>query len=236
MSGLWSDSGAPAFGSLFRPEEHNMAFSLGVNGATGNSDTISWLMGVDAFRKTGVHTWNMDFDYAQVSNNGVDTQKFAQWNLKYDRAFDDGSRWSYFAGTTVMADALRDFDFRLNLTNGLGYKWVDTDDMMLQSRVGGGASREFGGADKDWKPELLFGLDYHKSITDTQECGFTFDYFPDVSDFTDYRTVADLFWQIQIRNPDFYIRFSAIDNYDSTPGPAKSNDLLYAVQLLWKTF
>ena len=237
FSGLWpSGSGSSTLGSLFRPDKKDLAISLGINGASGNSETFSWLMGVDSLRQAGVHTWNMDFDYAETTANGTNTQKFARINLDYDRAFDDGSPWSYFAKSTFLADALRDFDFRLNVSNGLGYKWIDTDDMLFQSRVGFGTSREFGGADKDWKPELVLGLDYRKSINDTQECGFTVDYFPDVTDFKDYRLVADAFWQIQIKNPDFYLRLSAIDNYDSTPGPAKANDCFYGVQLLWKTF
>lgn len=239
LPNIWSDSssGSPGmFGTLFQPDEKNLAISLGLNGADGNSDTFSWLMGVDALRKSGVHTWNIDFDYAQVTTDGDNTQKFARVNLDYDRAFEDGSPWSYFAGTTLLADAFRDFDLRLALFNGLGHKWVDTDDTLFQGRLGFGTSTEIGGADDEWKPELLFGVDYRKTISDTQECGITVDYFPNVSDFNDFRLVTDVFWQIQIKNPDFYLRLSAIDNYDSTPGPARSNDLLYGAQLLWKTF
>lgn len=213
-----------------------MALSLGLNGASGNSETFSWLMGVDVLRKAGAHTWNLDFDYAQVSSNSVNTQKFARADLDYDRAFDEDSPWSYFAGTSFLADAFRDFDFRLALNNGIGYKVIDTDDTLLMGRLGFGTSKEFSGADDEWKPELLVGVDYRKTINEIQECGVTVDYFPNVSEFSDYRLVTDVFWQIQIKNPDFYLRLSAIDNYDSTPGPSKSNDLLYGAQLLWKTF
>ena len=192
-------------------------------------------MGVDAMRKDELNTWKFDYNYAQVSNDGVDTQKFALINLDYDRQFEEGSPWSYFAGVSFLTDAFRDFDFRLNVFNGLGYKWIDTDQTLLRTRAGAGVSREFGGADDDWKPELVLGLDLNRTLTETQKCGIKLDYFPSFADFqNDYRLVADLFWEMQLKQPNFFLRLSAIDYYDSTPGPAEPNDLFYALQLLWK--
>lgn len=233
---LFQNDGSSAFGAFVYPDEKNLAISLGINGASGNSEAFSWLMGVDMTRKADVHTWVVDFDYARVETDGTRSQNFALLTADYDRQFEEGSPWSLFGQGSVLVDEFRDFDYRLAFNGGLGYKWIDTDDLLFQTRTGFGTSSEIGGADDEWKPELVLGFDLRKTLSEEQTCGVSVDWYPNVSDFGDYRLVTDAFWQIKIASPDFFLRLSAIDYYDSTPGTAQPNDLFYGAQLLWKPY
>ena len=106
---------------------------------------------------------------------------------------------------------------------------------MLKGRVGAGASREFGGPNNEWSPEGVFGMDYKRQLTKRQKLTGTFDYYPEVGDFRDYRFVADASWELLVdAEANLSLKFSIRDEYDSTPNGLRPNDLNYAFLLLWK--
>ena len=226
----------PGFGgNFFQPADWESEFEIGINGAEGNAQNFNLRGGGKLTRKTALSTNALGFTYAKASVSGVDTQNFGLFTWDYDRLFSEGSPWSFFTKSQLLYDEFRDFDARIAINSGLGYKWIDNDMTLFRTRMGAGASREIGGPNDEWVPELAFGFDWNQKISERQKFDLTVDYFPNISDFSDYRLVTNFGWEVLLdAATDLSLKVSVLDNYDSTPGTAKANDLNYGILLLWK--
>jgi hypothetical protein len=61
------------------------------------------------------------------------------------------------------------------------------------------------------------------------------DYFPDITDFNNYRVISDASWEYLLNSDgNLSLKLSAVDRYDSTPNGRKPNDVNYGVLLLYK--
>jgi putative salt-induced outer membrane protein YdiY len=206
---------------------------LGINGTTGNADTFSMRAGADLKRETDFALWEVKFTYAKTEADSVQTQHNALFRAKFEKLATD-SPWTLFTRLGLEYDEFRDFDLRLTLNGGLGYRLIDTDMTKLKPRLGAGIARKFGAADDDIVPEATLGLDFEHKIGDRHRLRATVDYFPSFESLSDYRVVSDTGWEILLHQAtNMSLKFSVIDRYDSTPEGAKANDLDYAVLLLW---
>ena len=60
------------------------------------------------------------------------------------------------------------------------------------------------------------------------------DYFPDVTQFTDFRLNSQANWQVLLDEAlNVSLKFGVLDRYDSTSGDAEPNDLDYSATVLW---
>jgi hypothetical protein len=95
-------------------------------------------------------------------------------------------------------------------------------------------SKEVGSANEDWSPELQIGGDWDRKLTDTIKVFAKVDYYPNVSDFGDFRlnTNAGLDFLVDApRNINF--RMFALNRYDSTPPLGNNeNDIDYGMALV----
>ena len=150
-----------------------------------------------------------------------------------DRLFKD-SPWTLFFIHQTLYDEFQAFDVRLSFNGGLGYEFDCSEAIDLIGRFGAGTSREFGGPDNEWAPEALFGLEYAHQITKMQRLAAKVDYYPQWDDFTMYRVVADVGWEIDLDQPkNLSLKFSVIDRYDSTPNGVQPNEVNYSALLIW---
>lgn len=210
------------------------SIELGLNGSDGNSQTTSFQAGADLQRITDLYTFAIDLDYQRTQASGLQTQNNGRLNVDYDRLL-GGSSWTAFAKSGLEYDEFKAFDLRLNLNAGLGYYWLRNDNSTLITRFGAGTSREFGGPNEEWVPEAVFGYEASHQLTARQKLKGKLDYFPDWTDFNNYRLVSDVSWEILLDGVDnLSLKLSATNRYDSTPEGAKPNDLFYAALLLWK--
>ena len=117
---------------------------------------------------------------------------------------------------------------------GLGYEAYKEDDRFLKLRFGAGSSREFGIPGTEWLPELQFGADWERQVTETLKLFATLDYYPNVSDFSDFRFVTNAGLEFVVdaeRNINF--RMFVLDRFDSTPVPGdQDNDIDYGVTIV----
>ncbi len=206
---------------------------VGLNGSSGNSDARSIRTGFDLSRETQRTNWDIDFVYNKNASNGEETQHNALFSSNWDVKLRN-PRWTWFSKLGLEYDEFKNFDLRLSLNTGLGYLLLDTDKTQFRPRFGAGASREFGGADEEWHPEAVFGFDFSHQISSRQEFKATVDYYPRWDDFSDYRLLTDVSWELvldEINN--LSLKVGVIDRYDSTPNGAKENDVDYSVLLLW---
>lgn len=221
------------FAYWFGPTPWDIGFELGINGAEGINEAISFRTGGHLKRETDY--WKLDntLVYNKNSANGVETQNNALLDVRVDRKLGD-SRWSLFFLNQELYDEFQAYDLRVSGNAGVGYQLIDTEHIDLIGRFGAGASREFGGPDDSTAFEALFGLEYDHELTKSQRLSAKIDYFPEWEDFERYRVVTDVGWEVDLDKPgNLSLKFSVIDRYDSTPNGADPNEFNYAVLLIW---
>ena len=207
---------------------------LGLNGATGNSETVSLRSGAAAERKTERSELKTDLSYNKATADGTETTHSAVANLRHELLWLD-SRWSVYSTHLTEYDEFRAFDLRYAVSVGLGYRFINNEFMKLVGRLGSGTSREFGGPNNRWSPEANFGLDYEHQLSERQKVSATVDYYPEWGEFADYRLNSSVNWEVLLSEAsNLSLKLSATDRYDSTPEGRKANDLIYSALLLWK--
>lgn len=207
---------------------------FGLNGSTGNSETLSLQTGAEMKRKTDVYTLALDLDYVRTKTAGVLTQNNGRFDTDFDRLLGD-SRWSAFSKLGLEWNEFKPFDLRVNMNGGAGYYWLRDDVSTFVTRFGAGASREIGSPDDDWVPEALFGVESEHQVNASNKLKARIDYLPSWSDFADYRLVSDVSWEILLDGTEnLSLKLGANNRFDSTPQGALPNDLLYSLLLLYK--
>ncbi len=210
------------------------SLEAGINGSEGNAQSFSIQGGMRFRRKVDISTFELRMTHNRTQSQGIETQNNTLQFADYERHL-GGSPWSWFVKQGLEYDEFRAFDVRLNLNSGFSYRWFDTDKLRLVGRFGSGTSREFGGPDNRWVPEAVFGGDYEHQWNDRNRFIFKFDYFPDWSDFSNFRIVADMAWEyLMSEERNLSLKLGAVDRYDSTPNGLKPNDLTYSLLLLYK--
>jgi putative salt-induced outer membrane protein YdiY len=209
------------------------SFEAGINGTSGNTDTVNLRSGLHAKRKGRSTTLSLDMLYRRDNEDGEQT---------VNRLFTEGrnewrfakSPWTGYAHSVVEFDEFTAWDSRVTFDMGWGYRLWDTEVSEFIARFGSGFSREFGGPDEAVVPEGVLGLDFDLQISKRQTFEITADYFPDWTMWGEYRMNAKANWKMMLDSSEnLALKVGVIDRYDSTPGGLKPNDLDYSMTLLW---
>jgi hypothetical protein len=205
----------------------------GVNGAAGNSDRLNMRFGAHATRKTPADALTLDFIYAKSAQNGEETENKALLSGRNEWLFQGDPRFMYLYSTAEY-DAFQAWDVRVTAGLGAGYKWIKNDCTSLATRLGAGFSREIGGPENRFVPELNVGLDFEHKLTERQKITFTTDLFPDLGDLGEFRANTKAAWECLI-DPvhNLSLQIGVLDRYDSTPEGARRNDIDYFGLLVW---
>ncbi len=215
------------------PTPWSGSFAAGLNGKTGNSQNLDINITMIADRETDFNKTSLLASYFYSANDvaTVTDRFFGQARRERDLAND---RWCVFAQAQYEWDRFKSFDYRLALHGGLCFNVFELEDRFLKLRFGGGASREFGSVGAEWLPELQFGGDWERQVNENVKLYATTDYYPNVSDFSDYRLVTNgglEFVLDAVRNINF--RMFALHRYDSTPVAGDQNsDLDYGMAVV----
>jgi len=228
------------FGSLLPEEPPSLidlwdgGCELGVNGSEGNSQTFDIIFGFDAKRKTKRNVLSVDLDYRRGNSNSVMTAHKGLLMARYERLF-AGTPWRWYFDSTLEYNEFRNFDLRLAMSSGLGYRLIQAERTSLTGRLGGGVSHEFGGVDDQWIPELAYGFDLEHKLNKRQKIVGSFDCYPDATDFTNFRVTSKISWEIVLdESMNLSMKIGAIDRYDSSTSPGDvPNEFDYSVTLLW---
>ena len=221
------------FAYWFGPTPWDLGFELGINGTQGTNEAFSFRTGGHVKRETKHWKFKNTLTYNKNTANSVETQNNSLLDVRVDRKLAE-SPWSLYFLNQELYDEFQAFDFRASANTGVGYKWIDTETLDLVGRFGAGASREFGGPDDTTKYEALFGGEYDHEISKTQRLSAKLDYFPEWEDFSLYRVVTDIGWEIDLDRPgNTSLKFSVVDRYDSTPNGFNPNEVNYSALLIW---
>lgn len=207
---------------------------LGITGNEGNTRNFKTRLGTGLKRETFDWILLLDTIYGLSYARGVQTENFLLSKGRYEYLFQD-SNWSLFTSGTVEYDEFKAFNVRLSGHTGFGYTLVKNDWTLLKHRLGAGASREIGSPSNEFKPELLYGVDFEQKISDAQQLCSTLEYIPNVTDWGDYRIEARASYEILVDPTwNLKLKFGIIDRYNNRAQGKKPNDLEYFFTMLWK--
>lgn len=211
----------------------NGSFDLGANGSEGNSQSFNLRAGLNMKREAPWNITTLTANYVNTSANSIQTADRLFLDGRYEWLF-VGSPWSLYVHETTDYDEFRAFDVRVTADAGVGYDFWKTDLSRFKGRLGPGVSREIGGPNDEWIAELVFGLIYERQISKYQKFNFTVDYFPEITDYTNYRINAQINWEVvldEINN--LSMKIGVVDRYDSTDEGKKPNDIDYKTVIVW---
>ncbi len=208
------------------------SFELGISGSEGNANAFSLRTGFELSRETEQTNWDIDLTYRKTTSDGVETQHnsllYSDFDCKMLRP-----RWSWFNKFGLEYDEFKEFNVRINYNTGFGFMCIDTPLTELRPRFGAGTSREIGSPDAEWKPEAVFGFDFSRQFTPCQNFSIVFDYYPNWTNFSEYRVVTVADWEFLLNKAkNLSLKLGLIDRYDSTPGTARPNDVDYSLLLI----
>ena len=206
---------------------------LGLSGTEGNTQTFNIRFGLKARHKTAYLVRTLEITSIQKSAAGVTTANTALVDGRLEWPM-PASRWNYYLHGLAEYDQFKAFDYRLSADTGLGYEYIQTEQTMLVGRAGVSASREIGGPDDHTNPEVALGGEFRHKFNPTHAISAKVDYYPNVTDFSDFRLNSQAGWEIAIAPAwGLSLKLSLIDRYDSTPQGARPNDLDYSTLLIW---
>ncbi len=206
----------------------------GINGSAGNSEVFNLRIGVGAKRTTQKMETTVASTYTRATEGGTVTKNRWDGNVRNDWNLGD-SPWLIFAQGRLEYDDFQDWDWRLTVNGGVGYKFIKTKETTLIGRVGVGATKEFGGSNNAWIPEGLLGIDFSHQITERQKIFGLLEYYPSFKKFPQYRLLARVGYEILVDpSVNMFLKIGAEDRYDSNPGGGKKkNDVDYFLTLGW---
>ena len=214
------------------PWEGNV--ELGLSGTEGNSQTFNVRFGLTAKHKLDHLVKSLQITSIQKSADGATTANTALLDGKLEWPM-PASKWNYYVHGLAEYDEFKAFDYRLSGDTGLGYEFIETEMTTFIGRGGISASQEIGGPDDELKPELALGGEYKHKFNATHSISGKVDYFPNVTEFDDFRLNSQASWEIALSSAwGLSLKLSVIDRYDSTPQGARPNDLDYSTLLLWQ--
>ncbi len=206
---------------------------LGLDGTEGNTQTFNFHIGASTKRKTTRSIFSTDLDYNKSHTDSIDTANRLFSESRLERLH-HSTPWTWYAHNSVDYDEFQPWNVQISCDTGIGYQLIESDSTDLTSRFGGGGSQETGGPDNVFVPELLFGLEFEHRHGDRHKFKVAIEYFPDVTDFTEFRMVDKASWEILL---DKVLNLSLSLNVTDTinrPNPGgKESDLDYSVLLLW---
>ncbi len=205
----------------------------GITGTTGNSENFNFRIGLNAERLTEDMETRFDALYRYATQEGEDTVNRFETGIRNDWLFED-SPWRLFVQGRYEYDEFQDWDHRISGFGGIGYEFIDNDTTTLVGRAGLGGAQTIGGADEEFTPEGLLGLDLTHQLTDNQKIAAGTEVFPALDPVGDYRVNSYADYTVTV-NPDtnMFLKLGVKHRWDSDPGNAKRSDLDYYLTLGW---
>lgn len=207
---------------------------LSLSGAQGNTDTLSFRTGFRTVKETDYYRWRFDASYYYGETDGTTNKNQATAGVLRDWLLPD-SPWLFFAQGRYDYDNFRDWRHRVSGHGGLGYEFIDTEELTLIGRLGAGAAKEWQRSES-LRPEGLLGLELAWNISDRQSLGAHTTLYPDLGDFFEFRVVSGVQWTMQIDQARGLALNAGIDNeYESQTDPGvKNNDLRFYAGITFK--
>jgi putative salt-induced outer membrane protein YdiY len=207
--------------------------------ARGNTYADQANVAFDLMRRTEQDRWTFtgayNFGRQRDPGTGNKTTTTDNWTAtgQYDYFFTP--KFYGFASLRYEHDRIADLDYRFTPAVGVGYQWVERDD--LKFRTEGGVAyvvEKFENGDSN--DFLALKLAYHleKKFNDIVGLFHNFEYYPSLERLDDYLIVTDAGVRATLTKKMF-AEYKIEFRYDSTPAEGASrSDLRHIVGVGWK--
>ncbi len=206
--------------------------AFGLNGSSGNSENLNLRAAFDGVRKAKDLDTSFGLVYSYATDKGNKSQSRGAAFVRNDWSFGE-SPWFIYALGKAEYDEFQAWDWRVSAFVGPGYRFIKNETTTLNGRVGVGLTREVGGPDNSFTPELDIGIDFTHKFSERTKMFVTLDYYPSLERITDYRATAKAGLDIMV-DPELALslKIGVEDRYQSDPGQGfKKNDVDYFIML-----
>jgi len=209
------------------------SLSFAIAGYENNNSNLELRIGGELVRETELDKLTLSARYFFGVTNGETQDNNFQATIDYTRDLAD-RKWFVFGTGQYEYDEFQSWEHRLSGSGGLGHRFVETDELDLNGRLGFGASYEFGPPSR-LIPEALLGIDFEWRISDGQKLKGFFTFFPDVDEIGEFRFNSGLTWNVRIDGWDG-VSFEAgiSDQYQSQIESGTRNDFRYFAGLKYE--
>ncbi|MET0005679.1 MAG: DUF481 domain-containing protein [Candidatus Thiodiazotropha sp.] len=221
--------------SLFAEEvrwKHEV--EAGINGATGNSESINVHAGYSGGYKNANHAWKLVTAYDKAKSDGEDSRNQFFADLLKDWYWHD-SAWFAFAQGRYDWDEFKDWDYRLSGSGGVGYVFIHDDAWHLIGRAGLGGNKTYGGIDEEFTQEATLGLEAAWTISERESVDFKTTFYPSLEEHGEYRNITAFNWKmVMSEQGTLAMKIGLINEYDSLAAPGtERSDFKYNLSLVW---
>jgi hypothetical protein len=207
---------------------------LGVNGTSGNTRSTDLRAAIGTMKETETSRWVFKGVYLKSRTEGETT--VANWFVSglHDWLFKD-SPWLLFAAAKYDWDKFKEYDKRVQVGGGVGYRLIDNERTKLRLRAGLNYTREYGAEDDAWRPEGILAAEGSHKINEEQTISGGIIYYPDLKDFWEHRTVIQAEWTMKLSDKGLALAIGATEEIDShRHDPEKTEDLKYYIALIYE--
>lgn len=172
--------------------------------------------------------------YVWGSSSNTTNKSHGELSLRNDWKLDEP--WGLFGILKAEYDEFQRWQWRLSGAFGPSYNFIKNDTTLLKGRVGIGFSYEMGKqAEEKIVPELDIGFDWSHKFNDRTRAFASFDYYPSLDEFPEYRMVGNAGLEVALDpGSGMNLKLGVQDRYDHrAQAPTKKNDVDYFVTLGW---
>jgi putative salt-induced outer membrane protein YdiY len=208
---------------------------IGLNGASGNSETANIHLGFNTDYADSLKTWKFTSAYDRSKSDGdVSANRFFA-DLKREWIWPEIPWFSFLQGRYDW-DEFKDWDDRLSASGGIGYQHLKNDSWDIASRVGLGGAISRGSDEDEKTPELVLALDLGWLISEYERFEFTTAFYQDLDETGEYRNLTAINWAIKMAEArNLAIKLGLKNEYRSKVSEEKeNNDFTYNLSLLWQ--
>jgi putative salt-induced outer membrane protein YdiY len=206
----------------------------GLNGATGNSESLSIHVGYSGKYKDEDHGWKLITAYDKAKSDGeISRNQFYADLLK--EWYWNSSPWFAFTQGRYDWDELKDWDYRLSGSAGVGYEFIHNDSWYLVSRIGLGGNKVYGNVDEVFTQEANLGLDAAWTISERESVDFKTTFYPSLEEEGEYRNITAFNWRmVMSEQASLAMKIGLLNEYDSQAAPGiEKSDFKYTLSLVW---
>lgn len=140
---------------------------LGYNSVSGNSDSESLALGLNAAYETGRWTHAGDFDAFSASQDGATNAKSYDLKLQSDYAWKENH--FAFGKLRYLDDRFSGYDYQSSVTFGAGRTFLENGNNLFSAQIGAGyrTSELRDSGDSENEPVVTAGITYNRDVTET---------------------------------------------------------------------
>jgi putative salt-induced outer membrane protein YdiY len=216
------------------PSSWKRELDVGINGSSGNTDSLSGHLGFKAGYEDTHKKWRFDSAYDNASTDGETNRNQFFADLQRDWLWTD-SPWFAFAQGRYDWDEFRAWDSRISVSAGPGYQFIDNDSWNVRGRLGLGGYQTFGDDDSGFVPEALLGFNADWTISERESLEFATTFFPNLEDSGEFRNITTLDWKMKMNERgSLAMKIGLSNEYDSLAAEGtEKNDFKYYLALVW---